>query len=310
MIRLLLCALFLVDVAHGQNSITLDLPCEHRSEQISPSGKHVAVRCQDRSVHVLEIPGGKELGVFPAKHRYENFDFSRDGKFFGAAGAEGDVEVVSLAVPTQRKQWKTGNTSFDVLKFISNDLVAVAIHARPGEIWDISGTPKKIATLETDFDGLTAIAASPDQQWIIATCADTVVRFYRAPNWNLVGEYRGLTLEPLSAEFTSDGRYAVVGGADRQITLFDPASGKIAKQLPVVADPIQEIHALEADRLAVLYFDAEGRKPPHIKTWQISSGKSETPPMDATVTGGGVVNGKLWFASAQGKNLRIWTAER
>src|SRR5690349_12723981 len=89
---LLLCAI----AASAQEPIKLNLPCEYRSQRIAPSGKYVAVRCKDRSVHLLQVPSGQEIASFAAKHRYDNFDFSADRNWFGAAGLDGNVEIISL----------------------------------------------------------------------------------------------------------------------------------------------------------------------------------------------------------------------
>jgi WD40 repeat protein len=302
--RLLLCGYVLAALAaFGQNQIKVTLPCEYRSQQISPSGKHVAVRCKDRSVHLLRLPGGEEIASFPAKHRYENFDFSHDGQWFGAAGSHGNVEVISLSTPSSRKQWQVGATTFDILKFVSKNIVAISPHAAPGELWDISAEPVRKANLETDFDGLTAAAASPDAQWLVTTGADTVVRIYHAPEWKLSGEYRGLTLEPFAVAFTPDSKIAVIGGADRQITLLDAVSAKVIRVLPSAPDPIEQIYVLDSNRLAVLYFDADGRKPRHMAVWDVATGTSSPVAMDSAVNGGGIVDGRIWLARGDGNTL-------
>jgi WD40 repeat protein len=296
---LLLCAISAI----AQNSIKLNLPCEYRSQQLAPSGKHVAVRCKDRSVHLLQIPSGQEVASFAAKGRYDNFDFSADGQWFGAGGSDGMVEVISLVTPSKRKQWLAGKGTFDVFKFVTKNLIAVSSHSAPGAVWDISGEPRSIATLDTDFDGLTAAGASPDGQWLITAGADTVIRFYHAPDWKMSGEYRELTLEPFAISFTSDGKYVVVGGADRQVTLLDPATAKVTKAFPAESDPIDQITALDKDRLVVLYFDADGHKPRHLEILDLPSGISKIVAVDATVTGGGIVEGHVWLAHGDGNSL-------
>jgi WD40 repeat protein len=296
---LLLCAI----AACAQNPIKLNLPCQYRSQRIAPSGKYVAVRCTDRSVHLLQVPSGEKIASFAAKHRYDNFDFSADSNWFGAAGLDGNVEVISLKAPATRKTWIAGKGTFDVLTFVTNNLIAVSSHSAPGALWDISGEPKRVATLDTDFDGLTAAAASPDGQWLVTAGSDTVLRFYRAPDWKMSGEYRGLTLEPFAVTFTLDGKFAVMGGADRQVTLLDPVTAKVAKAFPAENDPIDQVTSLDKDRLAVLYFDADGHKSRHLEILDLPSGSSKTLVVDPTVTGGGIVEGHVWLAHGDGNSL-------
>src|SRR4051794_16649701 len=253
--RLLLAGMLLCSMsAVAQDPIKLNLPCEFRSQQISPTGKHVAVRCMDKSVRLLEVPTGKEIASFPAKYRYNNFDFTPDGKWFGVAGEAGSVEVVPVASPEKRVQWKAGDKSYALLKFVSSSLVLVAPNAGPGEIWEISAKPAKKATLETDFDGLTSAAASPDGNWVVTTGSDTVVRFYRAPDWKLAGEYRGYLLEPFTSTFTADGKHVVIAGADCQLTMFDPATAKPVKTFSAQTDPFEFIEPLDADQMVAVSF--------------------------------------------------------
>jgi WD40 repeat protein len=298
---LLLCAMSAV----AQGPITLKLPCEFRAQQISPTGKHVAVRCTDKSVRLLEVPSGKEIASFPAKYRYDNFDFAPDGKWFGVAGEAGLVEVVSVASPEKRVQWNAGGKSFDLFKFVSSSVIVLALNAGPGEIWDISSKPTKKAILETDFDGLTSAAASPDGGWVVTTGADTVVRFYRAPDWKLAGEYRGYLLEPFASAFTADGKHVVIGGADCQLTMFDPATAKPVKTLPVQNDPFERIESLDANQVIALSFDADGKKPPHLDVWNLETGSSKPVSTDEAVTGGAVVEKRIWLARGSSKTLAL-----
>jgi WD40 repeat protein len=251
----------------------------------------------------LQVPSGQEIASFAAKGRYDNFDFSADSNWFGAGGLDGKVEVISLKAPTTRKSWIAGKGTFDVLTFVTNNLVAVSLHSAPGALWDISGEPKRVATLDTDFDGLTAATGSPDGQWLVTAGSDTVIRFYRAPDWKMTGEYRGLTLEPFAVTFTSEGKYVVMAGADRQVTLLDPATAKVAKAFPAESDPIEQVTALDKDRLAVLYFDADGHKPRHLEILDLPSGSLKPVAVDPTVTGGGIVEGHVWLAHGDKNSL-------
>src|SRR4051812_14511197 len=277
--RLLLAGMLLCSMsAVAQDPIKLNLPCEFRSQQISPTGKHVAVRCMDRSVRLLEVPTGKEIASFPAKFRYNNFDFTPDGKWFGVAGEAGAGEVIPVASPEKRGEWKAGGNSFAILKFVASNLILVAPNAGPGEIWDFSAKPLKKASLETDFDGLTSAAASPDGNWVVTTGSDTVVRFYRAPDWKLTGEYRGYLLEP----FTSDGKHVVIAGADCRLTMFDPATAKPVKTLSTQSDPFEWVEPLDANQVVAVSFDADGKKPRHLAIWDLLTGSSKPVGTDET----------------------------
>jgi len=283
--------------------VDIKLPCEFASQDISPTGKHVAVLCKDGSVHLLEVPGGREVTALAPSDDFFRFDFSKDGKWFAAGNRKGEMEVVSIASPTDRKRWHANKGGFVALEFVSDNTVAVALRDAPGQVWDVSASPTQRATLDVDFSGLTSIAASGDGKWVVTTGADTVVRFYETSTWNMVGEYRGYMLEPFASAFTSDSKYALVAGADGQLTLFDASSAKPVRTLPTHTDPIQELHVIDNNRLAILSVDADGHKLPRLEVWDIAKGNTKVVETDKEVTGGGVVDGRIWLARGSGNNL-------
>jgi WD40 repeat protein len=202
-------------------------------------------------------------------------------------------------------QWKAGDEGFGIFKFVSSSVVVVAPSSGPGEIWDLSTKPTKKATLETDFDGLTSVAPSPDGNWVVTTGSDTVVRFYHAPDWKLAGEYRGYLLEPFTSTFTADGKHVVIAGADCKLTMFDPATAKPVKTLSAQSDPFEWIESLDANQVIALSFDADGRKPRHLAIWDLETGSSKPVTTDETVTGGAVVDKKVWLARGKSNSLAL-----
>lgn len=304
-LALLVCAASALALAEMPKKVLL--PCDAAETSLSQTGKHVAVRCKDDSVHLVGIPDGKELVSFPATDRFHAFAFSPDDRLFAAGSLTGDVVVVPLSNALSRKRWHVAKQDVVLVSFVSATNLVAAPEDLPGQVWDFSSEPAQKATLETDFGGLTGAAVSPDEQFLVTTGADTVVRFYTTAGWKMTAEYRNYTLEPFSAAFSSDGKYAIVGGADRQLTLFDPGTGREVRKLPVHADPVWEIHPTDPDHLAVLYIDADGLKPPHLLLWDLKSGTSHPVAMDATVTGGGVVDGKVWLSKTNANSLELVT---
>ena len=62
-------------------------------------------------------------------------------------------------------------------------------------------------------------------------------------------------------------------------------------------------------RRSILYFDADGKKPEHESIWNVNTAKSVPLTADRPPTGGGIVGGKLWLSSTNGKVLDIWVYE-
>ena len=108
--------------------------------------------------------------------------------------------------------------------------------------------------------------------------------------------------------FTSDQAQLLVGGADKQITVLDAATGALVRTLPRKEDPVQELVALgDGDSVVALYFDADGKRPPHPVVWSLSAGTAQPLVASRRPTGGGLVGGELWLlSSAEGRTLEIW----
>ncbi len=110
--------------------------------------------------------------------------------------------------------------------------------------------------------------------------------------------------------FTTDGKRALIGGADDHITVLDPATGAELQKLPKDADVIVQIFPFGSDgQAAIHYFDADGKRPEHESIWNVNSAKSVPLSAERPLSGGGVVNGKLWLSSTNGKVLDIWVYE-
>lgn len=293
----------------GQAPIKMALPCPATTQEISASGRYVAVRCKDHSAYVLEVPSGKTAASLPANEDLGTFGFSRDDHWMAAGNRNGDVVLIGLTGNSQAKRWSAGTSNIEFVKFIAPGALVVSPVRGPAAVWDVSSTPTIKARLDTDFASITATDVSPDGKLLVTTGADTVVRFYDTENWTKVHDYRELMLEPFAAAFSSDGKYAIIGGADGQLTILDAATGKKTKALPPQADPVSDIRLLGPDRFCVAYFDADGIKPVHLLVWNADSGTSTPVTMSDKVTGGGVINGQIWLASAAGNELELRVAQ-
>lgn len=291
--------------AMAQMPIKVPLPCETTTQEISPSGKYVAVRCKDKNSYVLEVPGGKTVASLSANDNFRTFAFSPDDRWLAAGNRDGEVAVVSIGSNEGPKKWSAGTSNIEFVKFIGPGELVVSPVRGPAAVWDVSSAPVIKTKLDTDFASITAADVSPDGKMLVTTGADTVVRFYDTTSWKKIHEYRELLLEPFAAAFSADGKYAIVGGADGQLTILDASTGQKTKALPAQPDPIQAIRTLGSSRLCVLYFDADGRKPPHLMVWDINSGTSRSIGMGENVTGGAVVKGMIWLASASPNELEL-----
>lgn len=284
------------------------LPCESPYQVISPKGDQVAVHCADRTLRLVNVGTGATQHTFAPQPRISRSNYSPDGRWFAVGLRDGAVEVVPTSGNDEARRWKSGTRSVGTLEFLpDSSRIVVGATDRPGQIWDLRGTPKQIATLHTDFAGLLACAFSPDGKLLATADGDTVVRIYDTANWQILREYRGLTLESFAVAFTTDGKQILVGGPDDRITLLDATTGAELQKLSKDADVIEQILPFGGDgQAAILYVDGEGMKPPHQSIWNVKTAKSDLLATERPASGGGVVGGKLWVSSANGKTLDIW----
>jgi len=313
---ILMLMLLLVSLTQGASAgmkpaSSVPLPCESHDQLISPTGDQVAVWCSDHTVRLVDAGSGKTEHTFGPQPRITAYDYSRDGRWFATGLRDGTVEVVSTSGAAEPKRWKSEPRRIHELKFFpdSSGIVVAALDS-PGQVWDLRGTPKQLATLHSDFAGLIHCGFSPDGKLLVTANGDTVIRFYDTATWKTLHEYRGVTLETFAVTFTTDGKRVLIGGPDDRITVLDAASGAELEKLPKEADVVWQILPFGNDGQArILYFDGEGKRPDHESIWNVNTAKSIPVSAERPVTGSGVVNGKLWLSSTNGKVLDIWVYE-
>ena len=302
---LLLCAS--IAVAASQPVAKVTLPCESPFQVLSPSGAHLAAQCKDKSVQLVEVPGGAALVAVPAGKDLNTFIYSPDGAWLAAGFTDGSVEVIATGGATPNRRWKADSHRIDLLYFFPNSkYLFVGPVDSPGQVWELAKVPTQRATLPGDFGGIAAVAASPDGKMLVAVGDDTDVRWYDTATWKKTRDYRDFLLETFALAFTPDGKQLMAGGADARLTIFDTASGKQLRQMPPEAgSSLFILDALGNTRASAVYFDNAGEKPPHALLWDLATATAIPIQADAPPTCGGVVQGKLWICTVDGKSLTI-----
>jgi WD40 repeat protein len=290
---------------------SVPMPCESRAERISPSGNQVAVWCSDHTVRLVDVHSGTTAHTFGPEPRVSAGYFSHEGRWFAVGFDDGTVEVVPSSGTGEAKRWKSDTRGIGGLEFLPDSSgIVVAASDRPGQIWDLRGTPKQVATLHSDFAGLIACSFSPDGKLLVTADGDTVIRFYDTATWKMLHEDRELTLESFAVAFTTDGRSVLVGGPDDHITVLDSSTGAELHKLAKDADVVELIRTFGTDGQAMInYFDVDGRKPDHRSIWNVNTGQSVPLTADHPLTGSGIVGGKLWVSGSNEKVLNIWVYE-
>ncbi len=298
--------LALAATAFAQQSMKIAAPCESTKQVLSPAGNRLVVQCKDRSVHLLELPSGREIRSESPSIEVTTHEFSPDGRWLGLGFDDGSVEIWSSTADATPIRWNSGKRAVQLMRFGPDRQVLLGGNVSDvNEVWDFTGSPTRRATLKSDFSDFTSAAFSPDGKWLVTTGGDTVVRFFDTATWKQVRENRDLTLEPFAVQFTGNGKQVVVAGADGRLTLIDPDTGKAMRKLPAEDDYIQEIHVVNANQVVAVYMDLDGRKPPHLKLWDLNANTGTPIQIDPGATGGGIADGKVWMMKAGAREIEL-----
>jgi len=310
LISLTFALLFALPAAAASDVANILLPCDSRYQVLSPDGVQVAVRCKDHSLHVLSVPDGKELRAIPAEPRADTVAYSPEGLWMAIGFHNGNIEVASSKGSTAVKRWHASARPIEALRFFPDAKMLVAGPAdSDAQVWEFAESPKLRATLPSDFGGIMDCAVSPDGKVLVVAGGDTVLHWYDTGTWQKMLENRDFLLDTFALAFTPDGKEVLVGGADARITVLDAATAKQVRQLPREAgSSVAVLDVFGDQQIAAIYFDDAGEKPPHELIWRLSDakvmGRSDTAP-----TCEGVVGGKLWSCTVEGRTVRISQSE-
>ena len=306
---LVVCAASLLAFGQSSNS-KVALPCESAFQMLSPRGTHAAIRCKDQSWDIIELQSGKSVHQISGNPGLSAYSFSDDGRWFASGFRDGSIQLLPLNGAAAPVTWHGYDVEIDVVRALPSGLVVVAPHEKSAEVWQLTPTRKVIATLATDFSGLTFACVSPDGRRLATGGGDTVVRIYDTQSWKMLHEFRKFTLEPFAGNFTADGKYLLVGGADNSVTVIDSYSGAEVRKLAGNGDLVAEIFPLGDNAHAIAaQWDADGKNPRYLSVWDLQAGAPRKIDAPQRITGGGVVKGEAWFTSALAKTLEIWKAD-
>jgi len=295
-------------IAADKPVATLQLPCESQYQDLSPTGNQLAVHCKGGGLRLIEVPTGAEQRAFPPEYHSNSTVYSHDGNWLAFGFDDGSVEVLPTHGISASKRWKPSSRRIDALNFFpdSKSIVIGPVDS-PAQVWAITDAPALRATLPFTFGGMVNSSVSPDGKVMVVAGDDTVLRWYDTGTWRPINENRDFLLETFAVTFTPDGKQVLAGGADARISVLDAATAKVIRQSPPEAGAfIVGLEVLgDPHRVASLYFDDAGEKPPHGLLWDLASFKSSPMGNRRVPTCGANVAGKLWVCNTQGQTLTI-----
>ncbi len=171
----------------------------------------------------------------PGVHPVQAIALTEDGQFVACSRAN---QIFLYHVPTGQLITKLADSSLDTQQatgIAHRDLVQTLAFNVDGDLLASGGfrevklwrRPRDVQRLNLALgDAATALAVSPDKQWIAVAAADHSIRLFRANDGQPGPTLSGHTDHVTSLRFTSDGKRIISGSSDQTVRLWRVADGK------------------------------------------------------------------------------------
>jgi RNA polymerase sigma factor (sigma-70 family) len=206
---------------------------------LAPDGKSLAVIRQDRSVHVIDLPSGRDralpdVPLQPAS----TLAFSPDSKLL-AVGSSADTIVLYDTSTWQERDRLAGNTlptldlafspDGSMLAILCGSLPNVEPSVRDVEVWHVGA--KKRFTLHRHE--ATLMAFTPDGAALVTLDRNGVIHFWDPADGTFRHEFGGgqPVWRPLRLVFSPDGKSIVAPLSDGTVQIRDTATGQVLATL-------------------------------------------------------------------------------
>ncbi|MBV9959791.1 MAG: WD40 repeat domain-containing protein, partial [Acidobacteria bacterium] len=197
----------------------------------SPDGKYLAFD-GDNNLVLWNI----ETGSVQSTIKYANIthlEFSPDSKTIVTSSTDPHIKIWDVETGSLKQEIKEGSTTIYRAVF-SPDGKLVAFNDGQKHIvwWNVQTGEIRRSRGEDDAYYLNDLAFSPDGK-ILASCASygAEVKLWDVQTLALIRELKGHTEEIEAVAFSPDGKTLASGGWDKQLKLWDVATGNLKQSL-------------------------------------------------------------------------------
>lgn len=280
---------------------------------LSSTSNLVAAICTDHIVRVWSTRSGELLRSLDEDSKPPSaVQFSADGRLLAVAYEIAQYEKGVLKI-FDVDSWKVQHDlaapfTMYALAF-SPDSRRVAFSDRYTQLWDLTGK-KNLTDISPPFGGSLSISFSADGRWVVTADGDGFARVYDAGTGRLRST-TGFLLEPQAVSFSPDGKFVLVGGIDKTVSIVAPETGKVQRTLPKQPGLILSLDASpDGKQVAVLYGSAEHFFDiNHLMLWNLDKGTilADFQKPGITIVGGTFVGDHYLLAAASGNELTLWS---
>ncbi|HEV3435961.1 MAG TPA: WD40 repeat domain-containing protein, partial [Gemmata sp.] len=273
---------------------------------ITPDGKTLVSVGNDNAVRVWDVAAGKLLKTLEGHTSWVgSVVITPDGAKAITAGGDRSIRVWDL---------KTGRQS-DILEGHVLAIRGLAISAdgrylvsgssdKTCRLWDLS-TNKEIKKFGDGKESIESVAITPDGNRILAGNESGMITVYDAKSGSVVSKFdkHGVSIV-YAITVTKDGKTAISGARDKEIQVWEVATGKPLKTLSGHTEQVyQVILSLDEKQVLSVSYDKT------IRIWDLATGK-EVKRFEGHTDGvQGVCyspNGRTIFSASWDKTIRKW----
>ena len=284
----------------------------------SPDGSRLVARAAGGRTALWDADSGRMLERSLGGDRdVERFVFSPDGAWLAVAvtraGAVQEVLVFAAADGRIVSKMTIGVGAPPVVAIVMTFTadgcrLITACQDRVATVWDVAdGTPT--GGLQGHTAVITAVAASPDGEWIATGAANGHIRYWHAADHRHARELMGHTGPVTSLVFRPDGRTLASGSQDGTIRIWPGMPAEPLAVLPDVGGLTAAVFSPDGSRLAIAPRDRGGVEiwnPATVERERTLAGEGGPVAEIAFSPEGGLVAAA--FASGRpGGGVRVWS---
>jgi len=235
----------------------------------SPDGSKALSGSWDRTLKLWDIETGKEIRTFMGhSHWVESISFSPDGNKALSGSHDGALKLWDIETGKEIHTFMGHSNDVSAVNFSPDGSKALS-GSRDGtfKLWDIK-TGKEIQEIRTIKEqGVTIISS------FVTFSSDGRFALVGGELWDIttgkeIRTFRGYSFEVTSVSFSPDGRLGLAGSSDGTLKLWDVATGKEIRTFMGHYSEVTSVSFSPDGRLAL-----SGSSDSTLKLWDVAMGK-------------------------------------
>ena len=241
---------------------------------VSPDGKTLVSRClsRDETIAVWDLATGKRLRRFGGRSVHlPGVALSPDGRTL-AVGTDKTIAFHDLESGREVRRLTSPLGETEGLAFAPDGKTLASGHGHETVLlWDLARCEVRARLAAKHFNPELVLAFSPDGKLFVAHCAsDKLIRVFDAASGQ--ERYQLSNNTPGDVAFSPDGALLAVVGLEGVISLWDPATGKLAREL---RGPHKHTYAVawspDGKTLATSEYHDKGEVG-YVRLWDVAAG--------------------------------------